>query len=170
MIEARDCSAPVFVVPENYEGQRRTSGREITPEEALKDVLFNMNQWKNRLGEDTRGLLLSLECIFEILVLSVLYYVLWRGEYFDDGIFPNYYFNGKYVLMGVYALLLYWVFKSSDSFKFGQLKGMDILVGQWISILRVNFVTYCCYSTVYFYFAKFDKFFRFSSGSNTVFG
>ena len=106
-----------------------------------KDVQ-NMRNNKGLLREDTKGLVRSIECIFEIAILSVLYYAVWREGYHEGGTFPNYFFNGKYVLMGVYALLLFLFFKNSDCFKFGQLKGMDIVAGQWISILMVNFITY----------------------------
>ena len=92
--------------------------------------------------EDTRELLRTAQSLLEVLLLSFLYYIVWLKGYHADGMFPDYYFNGKYVLMGVYGVLLYFVFLNTDCFKFGQLRGADIIIGQTIALLLVNFVTY----------------------------
>ncbi len=90
---------------------------------------------------DTRGLLRGLECVFEVLALSVLYYFVWRLGY-GEGVFPTYHYNGKYVLAGVYGLLVVLLFSGLDGFKIGQLKTVDIAMGQWIALFIVNFITY----------------------------
>ena len=101
-----------------------------------------MENKKNR-REDTKSLVRSIERIFEVIVLSVLYYFLWRNYYgYDGGPFPDYYYNGKYVLAGVYALLLVLVFNNLDCFKFGHLRSLDIGLGQGIALVMVNFITY----------------------------
>ena len=96
---------------------------------------------KKIIQNDTRGLVRGLECAFEILGLSVLYYFVWRFGY-GDGVFPDYHYNGKYVLAGVYGLLVVLLFSSLDGFKIGQLKTVDIAMGQWIGLFIVNFITY----------------------------
>ncbi len=99
---------------------------------------------KNKaLREDAKSVVRSIECIFEVAVLAVLYYFAWRHSYgYDGGPFPYYHYNGKYVLAGVYALLLILVFNNLDCFKFGHLKSLDIGLGQGIALLMVNFITY----------------------------
>lgn len=96
---------------------------------------------KTSQQNDTRGLIRGLECAFEVLLLSVLYYFMWRLGY-ESGEFPNYHYNGKYVLSGVYGLLTILLFSSLDGFKVGQLKTADIVMGQWIALFIVNFITY----------------------------
>ena len=96
---------------------------------------------KKGRSDDTKGLLRVVECIVEVLVLSVVYYLIWRNCY-SEGTFPTYYFNGKYVLAGVYALLIYFVFINSDSFLFGQVKSVNIAFGQIIGLFAVNIITY----------------------------
>ncbi len=92
---------------------------------------------------DTRSLVRIIECVFEVALLTVLYYFVWRLGYgFDGGPFPDYYYNGKYVLAGVYAVLIPLIFNNSDGFLFGQLKSFDLIMGQAISIFIVNFITY----------------------------
>ena len=92
--------------------------------------------------DDTRELLRTGQSLLEVLLLSILYYFVWLKGYHADGMFPDYFFNGKYVLMGVYGVLLYFVFLNTDCFKFGQLRRADIVIGQTISLLLVNFITY----------------------------
>ena len=92
--------------------------------------------------EDTRELLRTGQSLLEVAILSILYYFVWLKGYHADGMFPDYFFNGKYVLMGVYGVLLYIVFLNTDCFKFGQLRGSDIFIGQTIALLLVNFITY----------------------------
>lgn len=96
---------------------------------------------KKAMRDDARGMLRGIEGIIEVFLLSLVYYIVWRLGY-DDGIFPFYYFNGKYVLAGVYALLIFLVFINSDCFLFGQVRSTDIAIGQFIGLFAVNFITY----------------------------
>ena len=88
--------------------------------------------------EDTKGFLRVAETLLEILILTVLYYVIWRRGYQ----LPAFEYKGKYVLMGVYALLMYAFFHYSECTMFGQLNRVDLIIGQIISLLIVNTVTY----------------------------
>lgn len=91
--------------------------------------------------EDVRGLLRGIECVIEIVFLSVLYYLVWRHGY-DDGRFPAYLFKGKYVLAGLYGVLVALIFSNLDGFLFDQRKAIDIVLGQGIGLFMVNFITY----------------------------
>ena len=88
--------------------------------------------------EDTKGFLRVAETLLEVLVLTVIYYFFWKTGY-DMYSFQ---YNGKYVLMGIYAVLLYAFFQNSDCTMFGQLHRMDLIIGQIIALFLVNFVTY----------------------------
>ncbi|MBR0112656.1 MAG: sugar transferase [Clostridia bacterium] len=88
-----------------------------------------------------REILRRAESFFEILILTLEFYLIWR-HYYSTRHFPHYGSMGKYVLMMVYAVLLIFVFYLCDSLKFGQLKFSDVFVSQVISILMVNFITY----------------------------
>ena len=81
------------------------------------------------------------EGIVEIFLLALSYYFVWRQGY-DEGIFPTYYGYGKYVLMGIYSVLLIVLVYSYDGFKFGYLKLFDVAVSQWIAVFIANFITY----------------------------
>ena len=88
--------------------------------------------------EDTKGLLRVAETLLEVLILTVVYYLVWRNSY-DMFAFE---YKGKYVLMGVYGLLMYLMFQNAECTMFGQLNRTDLVIGQIISLFLVNFITY----------------------------
>jgi len=90
---------------------------------------------------DSRSLLRTVECFLEILILTLLYYYIWRNLY-PKGLFHKFYFRGKYVLMGLYAVLLGFFLFNADAFSFGQRKRTDLILGQATALLLVNAVTY----------------------------
>ena len=96
-----------------------------------------MNHVKN---EDRKILIRRLEAILQIGLFTILYYLMWLFSY-QDVTFP-YLGRGKYVLMGIYAVLVIILFHYSDGFNYGHSKLGDITVSQCISIFLVNFVTY----------------------------
>ena len=95
----------------------------------------------NRRKQNTKSLLHTFECIAEVIGLTLLYHYIWRHGY-PHGLFPVFYFRGKYVLMGVYAMMLLFFFINADGFAFGQRKRTDLVLGQVTSLFLVNFITY----------------------------
>ncbi len=77
----------------------------------------------------------------EVIILTVVYYVGWRHGY-SGPLFPGYLGWGKYVLMGVYGLLVWVLFYNTEGFLFGNLKKMELSLAQWIGLFFVNFLTY----------------------------
>ena len=96
---------------------------------------------KKRQISGIKSLIRSLEGILEISVLAIIYYFVFRRGY-DPDLFPFYLGYGKYVLVGVYALLTLVLFFAFDGFKFGYLRKFDALLSQWISLFIANFITY----------------------------
>ncbi len=88
--------------------------------------------------EDTKGFVRVAETLLEILILTLLYYFAWDHGYQ----FYAFAYKGKYVLMGVYAVLTYVFFQNSECTMFGHLNRIDLIIGQIIALLLVNFVTY----------------------------
>ena len=88
--------------------------------------------------EDMKGFVRVAETLLEIVILTLAYYIAWIKGY-DLAYFA---YKGKYVLMGVYAVLLYALFLNSDCTMFGQLHRGDLIMGQIISICLVNAITY----------------------------
>ena len=98
--------------------------------------------------DEIKGLIRRAEGLLEIVLLSLVYYYVWRHMFYNSRFlhfvsqFPELEGNGKYVLMLVYAMLVFIVFFLGDGFKFGHLKIADIFTSQAISIFIVDIVTY----------------------------
>jgi len=88
--------------------------------------------------EDTKGTVRMLESLFEVILMAVIYYLFFRKAYGLN----QFLYKGKYVLMGVYAALLFLFFENSECTKYGRLQRTDLTVGQTISVLIVNVITY----------------------------
>ena len=88
--------------------------------------------------EDTKGFLRVAETLLEVLILTVIYYLVWKKGY----ALAYFEYKGKYVLMGIYAILLYAFFQNSECTMFGQLHRVDLIIGQVIALCIVNVVTY----------------------------
>ena len=100
-----------------------------------------MDKKKMKKLDGVKGTIRAIEGILEVFLLTIAYYFVWRFGY-GEGEFPAYYGNGKYVLAGVYAALLFFLVYSYDGFEFGYLKLFDVVVSQWIALFIVNFITY----------------------------
>ena len=96
---------------------------------------------KKRQLSGAKSLIRSAEGFLEIFILTLAYYITWRHGY-ENNLFPAYFGYGKYVLAGVYALLVLVLFFAFDGFKFGYLRRFDALLSQWISLFIANFITY----------------------------
>ena len=100
-----------------------------------------MNHKKKKQISGIKSLIRGLDGFLEILLLALAYYYVWRNGY-EASQFPTYFGMGKYVLAGVYALLVLVLFFAFDGFKFGYLKATDALLSQLISLLIANFISY----------------------------
>lgn len=96
---------------------------------------------QGREFNDIKGIVRRVEGVLEALVLSLVYYYIWQMFYQHD-FSPAYFGRGKYVLMGVYFILVLAFFSFCEGFKFGHLKLADIYISQVIALAVVNFVTY----------------------------
>lgn len=90
---------------------------------------------------DSKSLLIGLEGFVEVAALTIVYFIFWRLGY-GTGVFPSYLGKGKYVLMGVYGILLMLVFGNTDGFQFGNLRRLEVALAQWIGLCIANVVTY----------------------------
>ena len=88
-----------------------------------------------------KSLIRSVEGLAELLILTVIYYFIFRNNY-DSSLFPEYDGYGKYVLCGIYAMLVMVLFFGMDGFKFGYLRNADVIVSQVIALFISNFITY----------------------------
>ena len=96
---------------------------------------------KKTLNSSTKGIVRNLEGLLESLVLAILYYIVWRKVYGAE-LFPNYFENGKFILMGIYVLLCMVVLRNTDGFTYGDLRRLEVALAQWIGLMIINVITY----------------------------
>lgn len=96
---------------------------------------------KRKLDVNTKSTVRAIETAVEVLVFSLVYYLAWRYMY-QDSSFPDYLGKGKYLLMGVYALLSLLFIRNADGFQIGNLRRFDLALAQWIGLLITNIITY----------------------------
>ena len=100
-----------------------------------------MNKKQYRLYS-AKSMIRAVEGLLELIILSVVYYYIWRNEYHPSWLFPDYPRYGKYVLAGVYGLVAMFMFFNFDGFKFGYMKKEDVFVSQILALFATNFITY----------------------------
>ena len=100
-----------------------------------------MNKKQYRL-HSAKSMIRAMEGLLELIVLSVVYYYIWRNEYHPSWLFPDYPRYGKYVLAGVYGVVTMFMFFNFDGFKFGYMKKGDLMVSQVLALFATNFITY----------------------------
>lgn len=84
----------------------------------------------------------KIESLIELVVLTLIYYYVWRNFIFDKAYFWPMIGRGKYVLMGVYFILVLVITHLCEGFKYGIMKIADVLFSQWIALTIANVVTY----------------------------
>ena len=98
-------------------------------------------QQKQKKFDEIKHTVRKFEGLFEIALLTLTYYLVWRNFY-DIPTMHSFYGNGKYLLGAVYAFLTFVLFFYGDSFKFGHIKLSDTVISQWIAVFITNAVTY----------------------------
>lgn len=96
---------------------------------------------KRKKLDGVKGTIRAVEGLAEVALMTFFYYLFWRMGY-DTGVFPTYFGNGKFVLAGVYTILMIVLFYNFDGFKFGYLKLTEEFISQVIALFIVNFITY----------------------------
>lgn len=93
-----------------------------------------------------------------LFILAGSFAFVWYRYYSDTIVLP-YYRRGNWVLIGIYALLVWLFFKAYGGLKLGYLKKTDMLYSQLISMVCVNVVAYFMVSLIGRDFMKANPFF-----------
>lgn len=78
-----------------------------------------------------------------LLLQTVIFALIWFRYYAYTGALEiDFFRRGNYVVIGLYALMLYLFYKLYGGFKVGYLRVFDVLLSQVLSVLGVNAITY----------------------------
>lgn len=98
---------------------------------------------KNINIESEKVIVRRLEQLFELAVFAVAYYYFWKYFYRDYYFESHMYFGrGKYVLVGMYAIIMATFMHLDEGSRFGYKKLFDVVLLQWVAILMTNFLTF----------------------------
>ncbi len=95
---------------------------------------------KTQKKNSFKGFIRKSELLIELLILTLIYFWVWR--FFYRGTSFPYYGRGKYVLMGIYAMLTLVLFTMNESNRFGYMKLSETIISQCISIFIVDLITF----------------------------
>lgn len=84
----------------------------------------------------------KVEGLAEVICFALIFFAIWVHFYRDVSGENTFFGYGKFILIGIYAVLVYILFFYCDAFKFGYLKFFDALTAQWIALVIVNVITY----------------------------
>lgn len=94
-----------------------------------------------KVNDDLISIARRLEGLFEVLVLTVIFYFMWKYFYRWEG--PHHFLGrGKFLLGLMYAVVSIIIFHYTECFKFGYLKLTDLIIAQFIGSFAINFITY----------------------------
>ncbi|MDE6314593.1 MAG: sugar transferase [Lachnospiraceae bacterium] len=86
--------------------------------------------------------LISMSLASIIIVIETLIYAYIWFTYYHGTLPKNFYANGHFVLIALYALLLLFFSNVYSAYKVGYLRIMDVLYSQCLSVICVNLVTW----------------------------
>ena len=90
---------------------------------------------------EEKDLIRKLEGMAEVLILTVLYFYIWKTRYSVMYV-RTFYGRGRIVMMGIYFIIMYVIMFLTEGLRFGNLKLFDVVVSQWISVIVTNFITF----------------------------
>lgn len=98
-----------------------------------------------------KRMVLFFSSLINIILLTATFGVAWF-EYYSRQMFNNqtFYFKGNYVVLALYALLLVFFSKMYGGLKIGQLRRLEVMLSQMLSVFFVNVVTYLIVSLLAF--------------------
>lgn len=99
-------------------------------------------QMKNR--EQYKRLIMFLNSVVILVLQTVIFAFVWYRFYADneDALIQVFWRRGNYVVIGLYALLIFFFHKIYGGFKVGYLRVFQVIYSQIFSVLCVNAVTY----------------------------
>ncbi len=93
--------------------------------------------------EQYKRLIMFTSSAIILLLQTAIFAFVWFRYYAYTGAMETEFFRrGNYVIIGLYALMLYLFYKLYGGFKVGYLRVFDVLLSQVLSVLGVNAITY----------------------------
>ncbi|WP_095173922.1 MULTISPECIES: exopolysaccharide biosynthesis polyprenyl glycosylphosphotransferase [Blautia] len=93
--------------------------------------------------EQYKRIIMFLASAFILIAQTGVFAYVWFHFYAHSGVIRiTFWYRGNYVVVGQYALMLFFFYKIYGGFKVGYLRVFDVLYSQILSVLFVNGITY----------------------------
>ena len=93
--------------------------------------------------ERYKRLIMFLASVFILAAQTAVFAYIWYKDYaFSGAIGESFWLRGNYVVIGQYALMLFFFYKIYGGFKVGYLRIFEVLYSQILSVFCVNAITY----------------------------
>ncbi len=93
------------------------------------------------LNSYNKGILQLVSCITEAAVLTLIYFIFWKTGY-EERYFSDFFISGNFILPLIFASLSAVLLRSTKACLFGEIKTVNILINQAVSVLSLNAVFY----------------------------
>lgn len=92
--------------------------------------------------------------LINIIIMCALFAYVWYGYYADTMFVYSFYRRGNYVIIAFYGLLLFFFSNMYGGLKIGQLRRMELLLSEYLSLFFTNVVAYIVISLLAFRFVS----------------
>lgn len=93
------------------------------------------------MNSKNRGILQVVSSLTEASVLTAIYLIIWKSFY-EKTIFSDYFLFGNFVLPILFFAVCLIIFKSAKACAYGNVKGINIAIGQFVTVFSVNLIFY----------------------------
>ena len=88
------------------------------------------------------------------MLMAAIFAYAWYGYYFHTMYLVKFYRKGNYVLIALYAVILLFFSNMYGGFKIGQLRKVEVILSQYLSLFLTNIVIYIVISLLAFRFVN----------------
>lgn len=98
--------------------------------------------------------ILFIVSLINIVLMAAIFAYAWYGYYFHTMYVVKFYRKGNYVLIALYAIILLFFSNMYGGFKIGQLRKVEVILSQYLSLFLTNIVIYIVISLLAFRFVN----------------
>ena len=109
----------------------------------LEEIKTKRNGGKMEQREKYKRIIMFCASIFILAIQTAVFAYVWFTDYASTGVIGQAFWDrGNYVVIGQYALMIFFFYRLYGGFKVGYLRSIDVVYSQILSVICVNAITY----------------------------
>lgn len=101
-----------------------------------------------------KKIILFVVSLVSIMLMTAIFAYIWYNYYFDTMYNFKFYRRGNYVIIALYAVVLLFFSSMYGGFKIGQLRKVEVVLSQFLSLFLTNIIMYIVISLLAFRFVN----------------